>query len=127
MALTYQIDAAARMVLITCLERLEGREWRTCLRALAADDRLVPGCRILVDARWVSVVESDVVVAILGGLTTWWAELAGHSWTILADEQSDVEGIARVVSVHAARIGVPMVTNPAPQAPGLVPRFQWPG
>jgi hypothetical protein len=107
MALAYQINPTDRVVLITCLDRLEGREWRTCLRALAADHRLEPGFRIVVDARSVAAIADDVAIAILGGLTTWFAELGRHRWTLLAADQSGPRGLA----FQARQLGVRMITD----------------
>jgi len=128
MALTYRTDTANQMALITCHGRVPGAEWRTCLRSLAAEGQLAAGWRILVDARNLTGAESDVVVAILGGLTTWFAELGGATWAILAREQTSTEGLARRLTVHATRMGVRMVTNPQDADCRVsAPRFRWQG
>jgi hypothetical protein len=125
MALAYQIHPTAGQVMITCLGRLDSRDWRTCLRLLATDQRLAPGFRIVVDARSVAAVDGDFVSAMLGGLTTWWAELGRSSWTLLAGEQADVEQLRHLFTVHAPGMGVRIVTSKAVALRGRVTRLQW--
>jgi len=125
MALAYQIHPTAGQVVVTCLGRLDSRDWRTCLRLLATDQRLAPGFRIVVDARSIAAVDGDFVSAILGGLTTWWAELGGSSWTLLAGERTDVERLRHLFAVHAPGMDVRIVTNEAAALRGRVARLQW--
>jgi hypothetical protein len=105
MALSYDIDVASRLVVLTCgdvtLER-----WRRTMGQVVADPRFRIGFGVLVDCRTATLApETQDVVGVVDFLANRRARLGLSRWAVVVEEPAGY-GMARMTAAIAESAGL---------------------